>query len=124
VSQWRVRFPELEVLLVRGNHDRGAGDPPEEWNVTCVDAPYAMPPLVLEHEPRAAPTGYVLAGHVHPAVRLVGAGRQSLKLPCFWFGERVGVLPAFGGFTGTANVEPRAGERVFVVAEDEVIEVR
>jgi hypothetical protein len=33
------------------------------------------------------------------------------------------VLPAFGSFTGTCVVEPAADERVFVVADSEVIEV-
>ena len=29
VAAWRAEFAELEVLLVRGNHDRRAGDPAE-----------------------------------------------------------------------------------------------
>ena len=66
--------------------------------------------------------GYALAGHVHPAVRLRGEG-ESLRLPCFWFGARYGVLPAFGAFTGTAEVRPREGDQVFVIAEDEVLRV-
>ena len=50
-------------------------------------------------------------------------GRQRLKLPAFWFGPRVGVLPAFGEFTGGAVVSPRPGDRVFVVAGDQVVPV-
>ena len=67
--------------------------------------------------------GYALAGHIHPAVRLSERGGQSLRLPCFWFGPRVGVLPSFGAFTGSAVVRPRAGDQVFVVADDQVIRV-
>jgi hypothetical protein len=33
------------------------------------------------------------------------------------------VLPAFGSFTGLGMVTPEEGARVFVVAEDEVVEV-
>jgi hypothetical protein len=33
------------------------------------------------------------------------------------------VLPAFGAFTGSAVVRPRAGDQVFVVADDEVMRV-
>jgi hypothetical protein len=43
-----------------------------------------------------------------------------LRLPCFHFGERVGVLPAFGEFTGMHAVRRAAGERIFVVAGDAV----
>jgi hypothetical protein len=44
-------------------------------------------------------------------------------LPCFWFGPETGVLPAFGEFTGLAAVDVAAGDRVWVVAGDEVIAV-
>jgi len=54
---------------------------------------------------------------------LVGAGRQVEKLPAFIFGERVGILPAFGEFTGAATVFPVVGDRVFVVAGNDVVEV-
>jgi metallophosphoesterase superfamily enzyme len=64
-----------------------------------------------------------LSGHLHPAAVLDGAGRQALKLPCFWFGRRVGVLPAFGDFTGCAAIRAVAGDRVFVVAENRVLAV-
>ena len=39
------------------------------------------------------------------------ARASSLRLPCFWFGARYGVLPAFGAFTGTAEVLPREATR-------------
>jgi uncharacterized protein len=123
IGSWRARWPDLDILLIRGNHDRGAGDPPPEWGFRCVDEPFAAAPFVLRHHPRASPDGYVLAGHTHPAVRLRGAGRQQLRLACFWFGPHVGVLPAFGGFTGSAVVSPAAEDRVFAVAGDEVLSV-
>lgn len=123
VAAWRQEQNALEIELVRGNHDRGAGDPPAEWDIACVDAPRVLPPFVLQHHPAVSADGYALAGHIHPAVQLVGAGRQRVKLACFWFGAQVGVLPAFGGFTGTALVEPQVGDRVFVIADDEVVAV-
>ena len=67
--------------------------------------------------------GYALAGHIHPAVWLTGCGDPGLRLPCFWFARRHGILPAFGAFTGSAVVKPRAGDQVFVIAEDEVVKV-
>jgi DNA ligase-associated metallophosphoesterase len=123
VAAWRERHAELDVLLVRGNHDERAGDPPPEWRFTCVHEPHPEPPFVFCHHPATHPAGYVLAGHLHPAVELLGAGRQRERLPCFHFGPGVGVLPAFGSFTGTALVRPLPGDRVFVVAEDEVVSI-
>ena len=121
-SQWRGARGDLELTLVRGNHDTRAGDPPESFGIRCIDAGGSFGAFVLNHEPGAARAGYALAGHIHPAVRLRGEG-ESLRLPCFWFGARYGVLPAFGAFTGTAEVRPREGDQVFVIAEGEVLRV-
>jgi metallophosphoesterase superfamily enzyme len=54
----------------------------------------------------------------------VGArGFHSLRLPCFHFGARVGVLPAFGEFTGSHALPREPGDRVFAIAERRVHEV-
>lgn len=123
IAGWRGRHRDLEVLLVRGNHDRGAGDPPAEWRFDCRDEPWIEAPFAFRHHPREEAAGYALAGHLHPAVTLEGAGRQSERLRCFLFGPRLGLLPAFGGFTGNAQVRPKAGDRVYVLAGDEVVPI-
>lgn len=123
VTAWREQYAALAIYLVRGNHDRHAGDPPPEWRIEVSDGPTPGPYWVLNHEPVAPAVGYALVGHLHPAVQLTGKGRQSLKLPCFWFGEKCGVLPAFGDFIDHGTIRPRHGDRVFVVADDQVIAV-
>ena len=123
LSSWRLANPGVEVLLVRGNHDRRAGDPPAELGIECVDAPYQASPFVFAHNPVANPDGYVIAGHIHPGIRLYGAGRQRERLPCFVFGREFGVLPAFGDFTGLADIEPGDGDAVYAVAGEGVVRV-
>jgi DNA ligase-associated metallophosphoesterase len=127
VAAWRGRHAALELTLVRGNHDGHAGDPPGDWGVTCVDEPWSPPgldSLALAHHPgqgRAGQGRYALAGHVHPAVVLGGRAHQRLRLPCFHFGPAVGVLPAFGEFTGS-HVLPRGpADRVFACTADAVV---
>ena len=122
-AAWREARKTLELTLVRGNHDKKAGDPPQAWGVRCIEAGEALGPFILNHEPGASRGGYALAGHIHPAVRLSACGEKALRLPCFWFGTRYGVLPAFGAFTGNAEVLPRRGDQVFVIAEQEVLQV-
>jgi DNA ligase-associated metallophosphoesterase len=125
VAAWREQRSGLEWILVRGNHDDRAGDPPPAWDVRCVDEPFALsaaPRLALCHHPRPRAGAYVLAGHEHPCTR-VGRGIDSLRLPCFHFRSGVGVLPAFGAFTGMHPIEREAGDRVFVVADNAVHEV-
>lgn len=122
-AAWREARKAVDLTIVRGNHDKKAGDPPEAWGVRCIEAGETLGPFILNHEPGASRGGYALAGHIHPAVRLSAEGEKSLRLPCFWFGSRFGVLPAFGAFTGNAEVLPRRGDQVFVIAEHEVLQV-
>ncbi|MEO7083902.1 MAG: ligase-associated DNA damage response endonuclease PdeM [Gemmatimonadaceae bacterium] len=119
--EWRVRHAGIEMVLVRGNHDKRAGDPPAELDIRCENGPLVDAPFVFSHQPIESGDGYTLSGHIHPGARLRGGGRQSLRLPCFWFGERVAVLPAFGEFTGLADIDVKPGDRVFVVADDAVL---
>ena len=117
LQEWRSAHVAMDITLIRGNHDRNAGDPPAELGIETVGEPLLLGPLALQHEPQPHDTHHVLAGHVHPAYRLRGKGRQSLRLPCFLFGERVSLMPAFGSFTGAMGVLPEDGERVFVVGD-------
>ncbi|HSG41500.1 MAG TPA: ligase-associated DNA damage response endonuclease PdeM [Thermoanaerobaculia bacterium] len=123
IADWRSRHPDLEIVLIRGNHDRGAGDPPAEWRFDCRDEPWTESPFAFRHHPAEENGGYVLAGHIHPAVSLSGLARQRERLPCFFFGERLALLPSFGDFTGGASIRIRRGDRVYVVAGDEIVPI-
>jgi len=123
LRRWRSLAGTFEILLIRGNHDRHAGDPPSDLHINCVNAPAFVPPFIFRHEPVDSGGAYGLAGHVHPGLTLVGRGLQRETLPCFLIGQRRAILPAFGSFTGLAVVQPVPGDRAFVVANDEVMEV-
>jgi DNA ligase-associated metallophosphoesterase len=123
LRRWRALRDDLEIMLVRGNHDRHAGDPPDDLRINCVNAPAFVPPFVLRHEPADSPDGYTLAGHLHPGIVLAGPALQRERLPCFWLTPRTAVLPAFGGFTGLAPVRPGPEDHIFVIAETDVLPV-
>ena len=114
----------MALTLIRGNHDKRAGDPPGDLNIEVVTEPLLMGPFALQHEPDAHASHHVLAGHVHPVYRLRGKGRQSLRLPCFLIGNQVSLLPAFGAFTGGYSVTQEEGSRIFVIGDQEVWPVR
>ena len=123
VTEWRRRNAKIEMLLVRGNHDARAGDPGPEVGIACVDGPVVESPFVFTHKPAVSDAGYVLCGHLHPSARLTGPGRERARIPCFWFGERTAVLPAFGEFTGVADIDPQPNDRVWVVVDQSVVRV-
>ncbi|CAG9178876.1 ligase-associated DNA damage response endonuclease PdeM [Cupriavidus respiraculi] len=115
LGEWRASLPVgMRCTLVRGNHDARAGDPPPSLGIEVVAEPLRAGPFALRHMPGASPVGYVLAGHLHPAYTL-RRGSDSLRLPCFVFGEHGAILPAFGAFTGHAPVASSVGEHVYVI---------
>ncbi|HKB54669.1 MAG TPA: ligase-associated DNA damage response endonuclease PdeM [Ramlibacter sp.] len=128
LRRWRSEHAGLAMTLVRGNHDQGAGDPPPDLNIAAVDEPLALGAFALCHAPEPVAGRYVLAGHWHPCISVSGRAFERLRLPCFWFGDdsgalpqqAVGVLPAFGSFTGMHRIEPRAGDRIFPIADSVV----
>jgi DNA ligase-associated metallophosphoesterase len=128
ISRWRHENAQLDITLVRGNHDDRAGDPPPEFGITVVDEPLPLGKFALCHHPKPREGAYVLAGHWHPCISVGGRAFERLRLPCFWIGDdsgalpenAVGVLPAFGSFTGMHRIDPRAGDRIFPIADDTV----
>jgi len=127
LHDWRRRHARLTMTLVRGNHDRHAGDPPASLGIEPADEPLMLGPWALCHHPQAVAGRHALAGHWHPCVTLNGPGGDRLRLPCFWFGtvgcDPVGVLPACGAFTGMAPVRRQPGDRVYVLADGAVCPV-
>ena len=123
ITDWRASHGNVEMLLVRGNHDRRAGDPPRELNITCLEGPVIELPFAFAHQPAASAKGYVVCGHIHPGVSLAGPARERTRLSCFWLGTAALVLPAFGEFTGLADIAISRGDRVWVIADGAVIEI-
>lgn len=122
LAQWRAARGDVLIDLIRGNHDRGAGDP--GLGIRAHNAPHPDSELSLFHLPPAAHPRPWLAGHVHPGVRLVGAGRQRTTVPCFHRTAGGIVLPAFGAFTGLGIVRVGAGDQVFAIAHETIVEVQ
>lgn len=120
---WRAKHPDLRLVLVRGNHDKHAGDPAASLAIEMVDEPYNVGALSFCHHPDIGGPGYVLCGHVHPVYRL-SSRLDSLRLPCFLAGPTRMVLPSFGAFTGGYVISPVADEQVFVSSGEAIHCVR
>lgn len=119
---WRESHADIDVVLVEGNHDRRSGELPHRFRCDVWSEPSSLGPFALCHYPDVQADRYKLAGHIHPAALLQGRGRKSCTMPCFWIGGSCTVLPAFGAFTGYIAVRPVAGDRLFVIADGQVLE--
>ncbi|TDK27214.1 ligase-associated DNA damage response endonuclease PdeM [Luteimonas aestuarii] len=91
--------------VVPGNHDRALDAGIAGVDVIAEDT--LEPPFVFRHAPpdAADANAHVICGHVHPVLRLPGAGRH----PVFWLQPRMTVLPAFSAFTGGHAVRRAPG---------------
>jgi DNA ligase-associated metallophosphoesterase len=120
---WRRRRCDLVLTLVRGNHDKHAGDPAGALGIDLVDEPYTIGALSFCHHPDLDAPGYVLAGHVHP-VYVLATRFDALRLPCFVVGPRRMILPSFGSFTGGHTVRPEQDDGIYVTSGEAVHSVR
>ena len=123
LSAWQAMHHELAIELVHGNHHRHACVP-AGLEVRLLGEAHAEPPFLLCHEPpiETNSDAHVLAGHLHPGIVLRAAG-DRLRLPCFAFADRIGLLPAFGAFTGLGALPRDRRWRAFPVAAGRVFEV-
>lgn len=121
LQQLRVNQPQLEILVVPGNHDRQSLNA-QSGLFTITPERYHLGGMIFQHHPPEfevnAPTVH---GHWHPAFQLHGKGRQYLRLACFAFSEHTAVMPAFGLFTGKADLPSNLPwQQIIVLSKDGV----
>lgn len=98
-------------VWVTGNHDRIIGG---IFGGEVVDH-IAIGSITLRHEPAPRTLDVAIAeiaGHMHPAARLVNRG-TSVRRPCFVDDGHRLVMPAFGAFAGGLNVLDAAFHPLF-----------
>jgi uncharacterized protein len=122
-SAWRSTHPEIDILLIRGNHDLRAGPTPPDWRITEVREPFEEGPIMLAHhaQPTYRPQ---LCGHVHPVVAVRDFDRSFASLPCFVVDANLLTLPAFGSFTGGFKVARSPDRKIFATTGSAVTRVR
>lgn len=127
--KWREDFPDLGIRLIEGNHDILHADWYREAGIDLSREAIRLGPFAFIHDITDGGGGtdypaanldaneepYYFSGHIHPAIRITGMGKQRLQFPCFYFGPSFAVLPAFGKFTGTVSIDPMPESNVFAI---------
>jgi len=122
-NDWIREIKELKFLLVKGNHDILPEELYAYANLEVYESHLLLPPFSFSHQVTEPGKTYTLSGHVHPAIRIHGPAKQSLTLPCYYFTDSHGILPAFGNFTGMARIKPKENDDIFVILEESVIKI-
>lgn len=107
---------EREWIWITGNHDpeiaaRVGG---------VVMGILEIGGIVLRHEPSADGAAAEIAGHLHPAAKLLRNG-YALRRRCFVSNRARAVMPAFGAFTGGLNVLDVAFAPLFPASEEPTV---
>lgn len=96
--QVKTMTAQTEWIWIAGNHDPS----PHELGGDCVQT-LAIRGVTLAHEPKSGLPG-LIAGHLHPAARVLIGGR-SVRRPCFAHDGHLLILPAYGVPTGSLNIK-------------------
>ncbi|KOS07269.1 metallophosphoesterase [Flavobacterium akiainvivens] len=120
-AEWAERTG-IPIILIAGNHDIIAPQQYHNINITVVSE-WVTGGFLLTHHPEEREGLFTLSGHIHPAVRLMGMGRQSMKLPCFFRTQHQMILPAFGEFTGTYVMEMQENDIAYAIIKDDVVQI-
>ena len=120
-KKW-VPTRKSQIILVSGNHDIISPLKYEELGIQVVSE-IQTEGFLFTHHPEQRDGFFNIAGHIHPAIRLKGEGRQTLRLPCFFKKPWQLILPAFGEFTGTHVLEKNEDDEVFAIADNSVLKI-
>lgn len=128
-KSWLIfrRFCEENITikpeLVVGNHD--ILDHIHYDFLTLHTEKLIIEPFVLSHKPMEIQDlngHYNLCGHIHPSVKISGFAKQNLRVECFYFGKNIGILPAFGSFTGMSKmIHKYTEDKIFAVTDQKII---
>jgi DNA ligase-associated metallophosphoesterase len=135
--KWRSDLAGVHIRLVRGNHDILKDEWYQQAGIDLSSQTLSRKDFHFVHDISdqlkqgngfikniSEERSYFFSGHIHPGIRLNGMGKQSLCFPCFYFGKKYAVLPAFSRFTGVAMIYPDAEEEVFAIVNQELIQLQ
>lgn len=100
-----------EWIWICGNHDPDA--PSNLGGVSAYE--FELGPLVFRHEPQAGLQEGEIAGHLHPAGKIIRR-KKGIRRTCFVTDNNRLIMPSFGAFTGGLNIKHKAFNGLFKVS--------
>ena len=119
---FRGRHPSVKISVIRTDREGDLQRFPTGWKMEWIVDALHQPPFVFQHKPVADARGYALGGQLQPCVALPGRG-PSTRVPAFWFGASVGVLPGFSSAGGGQVLRPKPGELCIAVTPAGLVKI-
>lgn len=123
ISIMRQKHVDVEMILIRGNHDRHAGDPPPQCGIQCIDEAFFIDQFAFCHYPQSITNHFVFSGHIHPGIKLREPGQKAIYVPCFHFEANFAILPAFGSLTGLQQVQKNGKGTDFIIVDSDIYKI-
>jgi len=124
LEAWSRSLESVHVLVIAGNHDRGAS---RLWkSIEWHEIDLLEPPFRFMHAAPDVPgpdSAFAVSGHIHPVMKLGSMRKPGLRVPVFWQRLRGLVLPSFGAFTGGFAIRPALGEHLFALGPTGVVQM-
>ncbi len=125
--KWRLNHRIVQFTFITGNHDiLEVKDKYIAYGIDVIAKEFQDGDFLFTHiaTPNIPDNNFNFCGHIHPCIIMHGKGKQTLKLPCFWFTKERCVLPAFGSFTGTSCIKSKKGDNIFAIGEGEIFKLQ
>ena len=97
-ENWTLKS-KFEIILINGNHDIISPLKYKTLGIKILDE-LVEKDFLLTHHPEERKSFFNFCGNIHPAVKIRGSGKQSLRLPCFFKSPNQLILPVFGNSLG------------------------
>lgn len=122
-SEWKSQFPDLKIVLVKGNHDRISKDKLYEIGVTEICEYHAEAHFILSHEEVKSEEKFTISGHIHPGIQIKTPVGRFVKFPSFVVTNSQLILPAFSSFTGLDTKNHPKNSRYYFFTEEGIYEI-
>jgi uncharacterized protein len=115
-------YSHIRFILVIGNHDIL---PEKAYKIPNLERTERIEEerIIFSHSPLEVRHKLNICGHVHPGLEIVGKARQSFRLPCFYYGRDIFIMPAFGQLTGLHMLEREERSDYFLITRDTIVKV-
>ena len=117
--EFKNHFPDLEISLIKGNHDRVSEEYLESLGISEIVDIWEKSGILLSHDYVKTTHFFQINGHIHPGIRL-RTPTKFVKFPCYIVNENQLILPAFSLLTGLDTKNHPKNSHYYISTESEI----
>lgn len=121
-KEWKSEFSHIEIMLIKGNHDRIPEAELSKLGLTEIHSTWEESGFVFSHD-LIKTDQFLISGHIHPGLSLKTGTRRYLKFPCYVVCEKQLILPAFSSFTGLDTINHPENATYFFFSEEGIYQL-